>query len=1217
MASAGSAEKQFDRRESGERGSRKKRSFKSEHFSGWDLSPLFRRYVVGSIFKIFSDVLEFLTIQTQRVMCSLDETAPHLRTLAQNIIVTTSALDESIKAAVMEACCRLDFTVRGDLDPSVTTHLVTDSVLTEKYHVAVAHQLPVVRAEWILHSKERGKLEPEEPYLLLAFHKLQIALTGTGLGAQARARIAELVDSLGGRLSGSLTPEATHLVANSAHGEKFRGCCAGFNHQLAHVRVVACGWLETCARTGICIDEASYRMAWPEPPLSACVVHLARLSASDAQQTALVDAARRAGATMVRRVSPMVTHILLGDVAAADLVSPRWCGEAKMLTEVAPTALILDATWLFDCELASVEVPTAPYLWRGLAANENLRMTEANGVAGRGGACMDAARGKIGSSRAALRADASCRCSGLPDDQPSGDTDLRAANDAHASHTTANGPARRPADGLPGRESSLPTPAPSALAAPFADVCLLRVLGPRPSSELAYDDLDALLAKAASAGMVVLRSSEPDEITKWCAHRGRSVVLAGHGENEARLAQDAIAKHEVMRECNAGQSQGGTGCDRTLRPAMVVQSVSCQWLEACVQCQELIPPARYPIYKPCQFDLPLAAFRSNKVQLSVTQYEREERMRTIELAKMLGARYCEAFKRYRTHLLTPACVGDKCQKAFEWGVPMVSAEWLKDCWEAGDIVPINEFHKPTGQMNQINPILQLPLSATSSGAVTWTPAPAALPRSIAHDGGWSGGGNTEGAAGSRQPWAASGEGLSEESGPQPVPARSDTRVTLSARANLHGSRDAARQSLRSGCRDQGRIARSDTVTKTEALLAELVSNEDELEACEKGQTPFACKASLALSDDSNKQRAVRRSDIHSVVRVEHACQSSTTAQVVHFVDPVVRDEQHRLRLRLLERDGADTVDSPEPLLSMTGLADKIGGTPGGVGSIGRAATNPFAVGSIVPPLSDRTLVIVGSSTQQCARLAASAQRLGAQVVGLCDDRGAPVAVPLYCSHAVFADTSSLADSYECLAVLAAGLSPLRPSFLDACMAADPDSVATLQPAPEHEWSSLLVAGRERLTERASRLLAVARGRARTRLLEGWRFKLHASATTALDAPGSDLSQAQARALLLSGGARLLAADEDADDATWIFAAGHAAEPLYGDACELDSILRCVRGEVEPSGLLDAVSRASPRLAPRPEVRRAAVAEQGVRHRASVGSKRQTRHSAAPDGKRRR
>ena len=33
-------------------GSRKKRSFKSEHFSGWDLSPLFRRYVVGNIFNM-------------------------------------------------------------------------------------------------------------------------------------------------------------------------------------------------------------------------------------------------------------------------------------------------------------------------------------------------------------------------------------------------------------------------------------------------------------------------------------------------------------------------------------------------------------------------------------------------------------------------------------------------------------------------------------------------------------------------------------------------------------------------------------------------------------------------------------------------------------------------------------------------------------------------------------------------------------------------------------------------------------------------------------------------------------------------------------------------------------------------------------------------------------------------------------------------------------
>ena len=43
----------------------------------------------------------------------------------------------------------------------------------------------------------------------------------------------------------------------------------------------------------------------------------------------------------------------------------------------------------------------------------------------------------------------------------------------------------------------------------------------------------------------------------------------------------------------------------------------------------------------------------------------------------------EHCSRSRTHLVCPHVRGDKCERAIELGIPMVTISWLKDCFEAG------------------------------------------------------------------------------------------------------------------------------------------------------------------------------------------------------------------------------------------------------------------------------------------------------------------------------------------------------------------------------------------------------------------------------------------------------------------------------------------------------------------------------------------------------
>ena len=85
---------------------------------------------------------------------------------------------------------------------SDVTHLVSDTVLSEKYAHAVSHRIPVVHPEWLRVSHTQGKLEPETRYLLPPCYGLRIALTGRGFTAEVRDRLTRMVRDMRSSCSG-------------------------------------------------------------------------------------------------------------------------------------------------------------------------------------------------------------------------------------------------------------------------------------------------------------------------------------------------------------------------------------------------------------------------------------------------------------------------------------------------------------------------------------------------------------------------------------------------------------------------------------------------------------------------------------------------------------------------------------------------------------------------------------------------------------------------------------------------------------------------------------------------------------------------------------------------------------------------------------------------------------------------------------------------------
>ena len=247
----------------------------------------------------------------------------------------------------------------------VCTHLISNTVGSSKYRIAVEKRLPVLRKEWLLDSHAQSSFQPERPYLLPPLHNIMIAISGPTFRGEERVLIEQQVVAQGGKLNVPFSVACTHLVVDAPRGEKYLSCCQ--RPELAHVKVVSCDWLIGCLREGVCIDEEPFLMPRrQEPCLSSCVIHIWPGSATDEQQHLLSSSARSLGATRVERLGPLVTHVLVGEQGAPD---PRALTAA--LANFGSGALPLTTRWLLECARLQALVAPEAFEWSEREGKEN------------------------------------------------------------------------------------------------------------------------------------------------------------------------------------------------------------------------------------------------------------------------------------------------------------------------------------------------------------------------------------------------------------------------------------------------------------------------------------------------------------------------------------------------------------------------------------------------------------------------------------------------------------------------------------------------------------------------------------------------------------------------------------------------------------------------------------------------------------------------------
>ena len=199
----------------------------------------------------------------------------------RGLVVTFSGLQEEESSRYRE----LVVAMSGEWSPSLhsgVTHLVSRTVLSEKYKVASSLGLPVMAVTWledVWRSCECPQVTGEDP--VFSSHEvpplLGVKLCLSQLGRQDREALRREVEEAGGRVSGVLDRDTSVLVCVHQAGEKWRTAVSW------GIPCVSTAWVLDSLDRGRFLEPGDYRLEdreereephhpLPPPPPPACKV---------------------------------------------------------------------------------------------------------------------------------------------------------------------------------------------------------------------------------------------------------------------------------------------------------------------------------------------------------------------------------------------------------------------------------------------------------------------------------------------------------------------------------------------------------------------------------------------------------------------------------------------------------------------------------------------------------------------------------------------------------------------------------------------------------------------------------------------------------------------------------------------------------------------------------------------------------------------------------
>lgn len=120
------------------------------------------------------------------------------------------------------------------------------------------------------------------------------------------------------------------------------------------------------------------------------------------------------------------------------------------------------------------------------------------------------------------------------------------------------------------------------------------------------------------------------------------------------------------------------------------------WIDSCIAAEQLLPVSMCVLFSPLLHEMPLRDMKERRVSITLSGFLRKgedmwNRRREVlsRLAELLGAKYSDRMRRRgTTHVVadTRTPNSDKINKARDWGIKVVTHDWLLSCAAAGKLV---------------------------------------------------------------------------------------------------------------------------------------------------------------------------------------------------------------------------------------------------------------------------------------------------------------------------------------------------------------------------------------------------------------------------------------------------------------------------------------------------------------------------------------------------
>ncbi|KAJ6473241.1 hypothetical protein C8R45DRAFT_409750 [Mycena sanguinolenta] len=212
----------------------------------------------------------------------------------------------------------------------------------------------------------------------------------------------------------------------------------------------------------------------------------------------------------------------------------------------------------------------------------------------------------------------------------------------------------------------------NAAAGPSSLVRAKRLQAPAPTAESAPP---ATAPSTVFSGLRFLLRGETHTSTVRRAIEDAGGAVVGRAAEADYIVVRLVSGSALFaaEPCAAARTQYRTEC----------------WLERCLFVDRLCAPEEHPTFVPLGVDLPVAG--AEKITLNFSGLDVSEACWVKRLLKALGITLAPAFSRHATHLLCPGGTGPKCDKARQWGVPVVNMDWLAEMARTGAVPPVDAF----------------------------------------------------------------------------------------------------------------------------------------------------------------------------------------------------------------------------------------------------------------------------------------------------------------------------------------------------------------------------------------------------------------------------------------------------------------------------------------------------------------------------------------------